>query len=387
MPDRDDFPRARYAGGDPHDMPVDLAAVQDDDELLDLIGRVGHTPSDADDDLTRVLVAWRREVHAEPFRELVDTNTALAVIHAARQPARRRNPVFNSVAAAAAVLVIAFSSMGLVAKSAHPGDPLWGVTQVLYRDYAHSVQTADEVTKELDQAKVALQEGKPEQARAKLRHVQSQLPVIGDAEGRTDLTARENTLAQMLNESPDVGVANAPRVPTLPPPGHSSARSEPNASPKPSTAPKSSEAPTSTEPTSGTTATHPGQRIPVGPGAQGDSAPGPRGSSSIGPSGNIGPSGKIGPSGNVGPSSGSTTGGDANTGKAAPGTAGGTADGAITDDGGSPTGGPSTGRSPRRDPASSVPPGPSVARPSVTPPSTPAPPGCDRAGPRPFYCR
>ena len=121
MTGRDDFPRAGYPHGDPHERPADLGAVQADDVLLDFLGS-GATPGDASDDLARVLAAWRREVHAEPIRELVDTTTALAVIRAACQPAPRRNPVFGSIAAAAAVLVIAFTGVGLVAKQAQPGD-------------------------------------------------------------------------------------------------------------------------------------------------------------------------------------------------------------------------------------------------------------------------
>ncbi|HEX2262852.1 MAG TPA: hypothetical protein VHH52_03700, partial [Pseudonocardiaceae bacterium] len=110
-------------------MPVDLVAVQADDALLDLLGSVDRTPGGVDQtpggvdgELMRVLTAWRREVHADSIRELVDTDTALAAIGAARRPARRRNLVFAPVAAAAAVLVIAFSAVGLLAKSAHPGD-------------------------------------------------------------------------------------------------------------------------------------------------------------------------------------------------------------------------------------------------------------------------
>ncbi|HET9254784.1 MAG TPA: anti-sigma-D factor RsdA, partial [Pseudonocardiaceae bacterium] len=176
----DERPRGGYSNGDPHEMPADLAAVQADDALLDMIGGGGYIPSDADDELTRVLAEWRREVHAEPVREIVDTTTAMAVIRAAaRQPARRRNPVFGSAAAAAAVLVIAFSSVGLVAKSAQPGDHLWGVTQVLYHDYARSVETAAQVRTELNEAKVALNQGNPERARAALQHIQQQLPAVG----------------------------------------------------------------------------------------------------------------------------------------------------------------------------------------------------------------
>src|SRR5262249_30893800 len=159
-----------------------------DDALLDLIGSGGHIPSDSDDELTRVLAEWRREVHAEPVREIVDTTTAMAVIRAAaRRPARRRHPVFGSAAAAAALLGVAFSAVGLVAKAAQPGDHLWGVTQVLYSDYARSVETAAAVRTELNEAKVALNQGNPERARVALQHIQQQLPVIGESEGKTDL--------------------------------------------------------------------------------------------------------------------------------------------------------------------------------------------------------
>lgn len=205
-------------------MPADLAAVQADDALLDMIG-AGHPVSDTDDELTRVLAAWRREVHATPVPELVNTSTALATIRAAaRQPARRRNPVFGSAAAAAAVFVIAFSGVGLVAKSAQPGDHLWGVTQVLYSDYARSVETAAAVRTELNEANTALKQNNPERARAALQRVQQQLPVIGEAEGRTDLTARHRQLEQRLRTgSPETGMSNLTGDPAFP----SSAPSDP----------------------------------------------------------------------------------------------------------------------------------------------------------------
>lgn len=194
-------------------MPADLTAVQADDVLLDLIGRDWHAPGPADDELTRMLSAWRQEVQAEPVAELVDTNTAMAIIQAARRPARRRSPVFGPIAAAAAVLVIAFSAVGLVAKSAQPGDHLWGVTQVLYSDYARSVETAAAVRTELNEANTALRQGKPDRARAALQHVQQQLPVIGESEGRTDLTARHRQLEEMLQGSPEAGAATPPGAP------------------------------------------------------------------------------------------------------------------------------------------------------------------------------
>ncbi len=211
-------------------MPADLAAVQADDALIDMIG-AGHIPGDVDDDLTQVLAAWRREVHAQPVPELVDTSAALAVIRAAaRRRARRRNPLFGTAAAAAAVFVIAFSGVGLVAKSAQPGDHLWGVTQVLYSDYARSVETAAAVKTELNEANTALKQHDPERAKAALQRVQQQLPVVGQAEGHNELTARHSQLEQRLKTgSPDTDPADLPGTPPLPSSG--------------SVGPKASEAP------------------------------------------------------------------------------------------------------------------------------------------------
>jgi hypothetical protein len=238
MSGRDDDPRAGHRNGNTSEIPVDLAAVQADDALLDMLGGAGRTPRDADIDvdvdvdgeLASVLVAWRREVHVDSNRLLVDTDTALAVISAARRPARRRGPLFGPIAAAAAVLVIAFSAVGLVAKSAQPHDQLWGVTQVLYPEYARSVEAAAFVRTELNKADEALREGHPEQAKASLQRIQQQLPVIAEAEGRTDLTARHHELERELvadpsvqgspPESPD---ASSPEQPAAPAPETSSA--------------------------------------------------------------------------------------------------------------------------------------------------------------------
>jgi hypothetical protein len=320
--------------------------------------------------LTRVLAAWRREVHTEPFTELVDTSTALEMIRAARQSVPRGNPVFSSIAAAAAVLVIAFSAVGLVAKSAQPGDQLWPVAQVLYSDYARSVETAAVVRTELNEARTALKEGNPERARASLQRVQKQLPAIGEAEGRTDLTARHRQLEQMLSGSPDAGSVNLPGVPMFLSPGATSARREPSRAPKSSEPPRSAESNTtsnpSTEPPSSTAATRP-NRIPPNRVYPSHGYPGPDSSSSdSGP----GPTG-IGP----GPTGGGAT-------------DGGSTDGGTTSGGGSPaSASPNSGSSnndPARNPARFGPPRRAHAR--DNPSDDGAPPECDRPGLRAPYC-
>ena len=244
MTDRDNFSPVGYPHGGSQAGPVDLAAVQADDTLLDILDS-GAALGDASDELTRVLAAWRREVYAEPVGELVDTTTALAVIRAARQPAPRRDRVFGSIAAAGAVLVIALSAVGLVAKSAQPGDHLWGVTEVLYSDYARSVETAAAVRTELNEANTALRDNKPDKARASLQRVQQQLPVIGETEGRTNLTARYRELEQIVKGPPQDGSALPPGDAAFPPSAPTNGRPEATTSPTSSTPPMSAE-PTTT---------------------------------------------------------------------------------------------------------------------------------------------
>jgi Anti-sigma-D factor RsdA to sigma factor binding region len=241
MSGRDDFSRAGYRSGDRYEAPADLAAVQADDALLDMLGR-GHTPTDVGDELTRVLAAWRREVRGEPVDELVDVDTAAAVIRAARRPVRRRNPVFGSIAVAAAVFVIAFSGVGLFAKSAQPNDQLWGVTQVLYPDYARSVETAAAVRTELSAADKALRQGDTQKAKETLQSVQQKLSVIAETEGRTGLTTRHRELEEQLNASPGTGSERQSTTPESP---ESAATS---GTPRPDTPPLGGDTPNSTEP-------------------------------------------------------------------------------------------------------------------------------------------
>jgi Anti-sigma-D factor RsdA to sigma factor binding region len=356
---RDGFPRAGYSTGDSQEMPVDLAAMQADDTLLDILGS-GGAPGDASDELTRVLAGWRREVDAEPVGELVDTNTALAVIRAARQPAARRNGVFGSIAAAGAVLVIALSAVGLVAKSAQPGDHLWGVTQVLYSDYARSVETAAAVRTELNEANTALRENKPDKARASLQRVQHQLPVIGETEGRTDLTARHRDLEQILKGPPQDSSATPPGDAASPPSAPTTGR--PEATPSPT----SSKAPLSAEPTTTSNATTPPDTTtsaPTSTVAPHHNHPGP-GYPSHGSTG-IDYPGSGSPDGASAGSGGSPGRHPSGAGSSAAGTTGG--DGAPGSDGAPGRGSPASDHA-------NAPPGGGVA------------PGCEHTGPRSPYC-
>ncbi len=181
-------------------LPIDLAAVQADDELIDALGRIGPVQG-PDAQLTQVLLAWRRDVRGDddgdPGEPLVDVDTALAVVARAKRPAPRRS-MLTPFAAAAAMAVIAFSGLGLGAKAAEPGDTLFPVKRVLYTEQARSEEAAVEVRTKLAEANDALREGRPAEAEGKLQQVDEELPAVDEQEGRADLAAQRNALKFQL---------------------------------------------------------------------------------------------------------------------------------------------------------------------------------------------
>ena len=198
--------------------PVDLAAVQADEALLNMLGSGADPALDGTDaELARILVSWRREVDSEPFGELVDAATATTVLSTARRPASRRHPVLGPFAAAAAVLVIAFSGVGLVAKSAEPGDQLWSLTKVLYTDYARSVEAAEQVKAELAEADTALKQGDTLQAKEALQRIEEQLPAVNEDQDRTELATQYQQMESRLQQSGGAEVEDEAPVTTSEP--------------------------------------------------------------------------------------------------------------------------------------------------------------------------
>ncbi|WP_434452889.1 anti-sigma-D factor RsdA [Lentzea sp. E54] len=215
----------------PHE-PVadDLSAVQADDRLLDALGSAtpGAAGSLVDDELNALLLAWRNEVETAPFGELVDTDTAIATIQAARPQPVSRQRFLIPLATAAAVLAIAFTGMSLVARDAQPGDALWGLTQVLYSEHAKSIEAAAIINTDLDAARLALREGKVNEAREKLDKVEASLGSVSTADGKAQLEEKHKELEKELDTntsvtSPPSTTTSAPKpTPSSKPPTSSS---------------------------------------------------------------------------------------------------------------------------------------------------------------------
>jgi Anti-sigma-D factor RsdA to sigma factor binding region len=185
------------------EMPVDLGAVRADDALLDALG--GGNPelnsALAGHELSALLLSWRRDVDNEPFGDLVDTDTAAETVLAARRAARRRPRLLVPLATAAAVLAIAFTGVSLAARDARPGDALWGLTQMLYTDHAHSVEAAVAVESDLNAARSALNQGRIGDARTALANAQNSLPLVSNEDGRSQLSKTHESLVNELNTS------------------------------------------------------------------------------------------------------------------------------------------------------------------------------------------
>ncbi|MEV4317531.1 anti-sigma-D factor RsdA [Actinocrispum sp. NPDC049592] len=301
--DLDDLSDEELENGEPED----LAQIRSDDALLDALAaqfRAAEEPGvdgpgpdqrgvdqrgvDFDDEqLNALLVAWRQDVDSVPVPEIVDTHTAVATVTAAKSARRRRPRLLVPIAVAAAVVAIGFAGVGMLARDAQPGDALWGLSKVLYADHARSVEAAQSVRTDLNDAQTALQQGKIDEAKDALRAAGSALSAVSSEDGKDDLKAKHESLLEQLTST-------APFTPTVPP---ATQRSETTPAPPssvlttptpptsvkpsdtPSQPPTSSATPPSSQPTGPNSATEE-PPPPVGGGPGRSDSPSPNGVSS-----------------------------------------------------------------------------------------------------------
>lgn len=212
MPDNNNgHGNGSFFNGTPLDEPVDLVAVQADDELINALSAGFGVPSGgrayhADDQVVALLSSWRADVMAEPIPELVDLETAVAAVRAGMpsakptRSARARHLV--PVAAAAAFLVLVGGGVTIGSATAEPDSALWPVSKVLFSERAESVEAAVRVSDKIDSAKQALKEGKPEQAAAELAQVQEDLTKVRPQEGKDELVDVKEFLVAKAAETP-----------------------------------------------------------------------------------------------------------------------------------------------------------------------------------------
>jgi len=203
--------------------PVDLVAVQADDELVNALGagaavtygdRVpGSDPElrrHRDERLVTMLAAWRAEIEAEPIPELVDLDTAVAAVVSgmkadavtARRKRSDRLRHLAPLAAAAAIIVATISGVGLGSQNAVPGDVLWPIQRVVNPDRAESVETKLVVESRLETVRTALSTGDTETAARELQAISTEIPEVRSEEGQPQLLQEQEFLTAKLAETP-----------------------------------------------------------------------------------------------------------------------------------------------------------------------------------------
>jgi hypothetical protein len=245
------------------DGPVDLVAVQADDELVNALGTgaavtYGDRALGADSDprrprderLAAMLAAWRAEIESEPIPELIDLDTAVAAVVAGMKSdsvgARRRRADrlrhLAPLAAAAAIIVATVSGVGVGSQGAMPGDVLWPIQQVVDPDRAESVEAKIAIEGRLQVVRVALAEGDTETAARELEAITTEISEVRSEEGLPLLVQEQEFLALKLAETPPGTPADLTTPPTsdptvlptsvaaVPPPPPASAPTDPSES-------------------------------------------------------------------------------------------------------------------------------------------------------------
>lgn len=234
--DVDPGTRADAASLDEYD--VDPAAVERDDELLDVLG--GGDRPDREDVLLAMLADWRSELDAAPLPALPseqEIDVALAPNVTRLWPRRgwakshehhhgQRPALWQAVTGAAAVAAVIVGGLSVAAHSAMPGDPLWGVSKTIFSDRAGEVELVSDLSEHLAAADTAAREGDRDTAERLLAEVSGRLDEVTDASERVELMKRRDAIRRDLSRVVPSSVpspAPAPAPAPEPAPGEGAA--------------------------------------------------------------------------------------------------------------------------------------------------------------------
>lgn len=217
--------------------PLELAAVQRDDLLLDLLGRRERTPGDF---ISVVLAGLRADVSGSD--EWLPADEAVI-----SSPSVRRR-VARPLLAGGVVAGILLSATGIAAAAARatPGSVLWPVTQVVATKHAHSVMARERVLRSLAVAKKQAIRGDAAAARASLDDARSRVDEVRDSDGRSTLQARLAELQAIVDGTAPLPVQPPVATSPSPSPAPPSPVAAPSASPSPVPSPSPTPDPTPT---------------------------------------------------------------------------------------------------------------------------------------------
>lgn len=186
-------------------IPVDLGAVRADDEFIEalLSKPIVPTRSQVDYELAGLLSTWRDDVVARPIGQkptLEDVEAGIAA--AARRGATQRRSlrIARYAGGAVAAVALVFGGVSAVAHNAAPGDPLWGVKEVMFGADASSTLAMADVEASIDRAAEAFVAGDKPAAKKYLDSAESKLGDVRDAGDRASLARKIDKMRTLLDD-------------------------------------------------------------------------------------------------------------------------------------------------------------------------------------------
>ncbi|WP_040837930.1 anti-sigma-D factor RsdA [Nocardia brevicatena] len=217
-------PYAEGSGGNTG--PVDIVAVRRDDALIDAIAAGGPVPTESTEEfqLAALLADWRMEIITPPLPDAPDLDTVVAAVNqeigarqarlAARSGGRLR--LLRPIAGTAAAVALVIGGMTAFSYAAEPGDPLWGVKEVVFSQQAQAT-VVQRAGNDMAAAQTLIDQGDSEQARVRLEQAATNAARVDDPEKRTDLMDLwQRLLAELRKVSPEAAQQLEQSVPAPP---------------------------------------------------------------------------------------------------------------------------------------------------------------------------
>ncbi|MCL2536055.1 MAG: anti-sigma-D factor RsdA [Nocardiaceae bacterium] len=218
--------------------PVDVSAVRRDDALIDAIISGGPVATDNPEEyqVAALLSNWRTEILAQPMPAEPDLDEIVERVHreleaqsslsTRTRSGRSQLRLLRPIAAAAAVVAIAMGGMTIFSYNAEPGDPLWGIKQVVFTERAASTVAKIDTTSNLQDAERLIATGDTAGARAKLDSARARASDVNEASTRDELNGWRNRLQTQLDKATTPPPPPAP--PVVPSPELTSAEQSPS---------------------------------------------------------------------------------------------------------------------------------------------------------------
>jgi len=186
---------------------VDVADVFADDALIDGLlsersepvsvgagfgGRDAGSGAPGADPLIELFDIWREEISSTPLPPMPAVRRVPHPVATGRHRLQRTARPAMLIAAAICALLIGSAAVG--SRTAKPGDSLWPLASVLWSDRLDSVRSLNEVNNALAEVQIALDAGRPDDAREALMRATVHLGHVDDLDMPESMPAKVQEL-------------------------------------------------------------------------------------------------------------------------------------------------------------------------------------------------